>query len=262
MTRKIEFRIQAQPDETTCGPSCLASVFQYYGDDIGLQEVIRNTPSLDSGGTLAVLMGEYALERGYTVRIYTYNLRVFDPTWFAPELNGAPDPNGNHDYPAGARKPVVDLVAKLESQRLSKRSVRLQAACQAYIKFIQAGGEVLMHEMNRDVIRFYLDRGTPLLTGLSSTWLYQCARQIWRTNQPDDVRGDPEGHFVVLHGYDTEPERVHIADPWLPNPFSGKEGNSCFYHVGVDRLQSAVLLGVLTYDSNLMVVEPVDKPAG
>ncbi len=261
MTRKFDFQIQAQPDETTCGPSCLASVFRYFGDDVELGEVIRETPSLDSGGTLAVLMGSYAMRRGYSVRIFTYNLRVFDPTWFKA-INGGPDAAATDDrYPAGTLRPVVDLVAKLEAQRLAKRSIRLQAACQAYIEYIQAGGEVLMHELNRELLQFFLNRDIPLLTGLSSTWLYQCARQIGRTNQPDDVRGDPEGHFVVIHGYDTVRDQVNVADPWLPNPFPNSDGNKSFYKVGMDRLESAVLLGVLTYDSNLMVVEPVDKPA-
>lgn len=262
MTRKIEFQIQAQPNDTTCGPSCLASVFRYFGDDVALEEVIRDTPSLDSGGTLAVLMGSYALRRGYSVRIFTYNVQVFDPTWFGQEIENSGADSQNGDYPVGTRRPSVDLVAKLKAQRTAKQSIRLQSACQAYIDFIEAGGEVLMHELNRNLIRFYLDRGTPLLTGLSSTWLYQCSRQIGRTNQPDDVRGNPEGHFVVVHGYDTNGNQVHIADPWLPNPFPGPTGNSCHYEVGMDRFESAALLGVLTYDSNLMIVEPVKKPAG
>ena len=32
--------------------------------------------------TLAVLLGCHALRRGYEATIYTFNLQVFDPTWF------------------------------------------------------------------------------------------------------------------------------------------------------------------------------------
>lgn len=41
------------------------------------------TPELEDGGTLAVLLGTQAIRRGYHAKIFTYNLRVFDPSWFA-----------------------------------------------------------------------------------------------------------------------------------------------------------------------------------
>lgn len=259
MTKSIEFNIQTQPDDTTCGPSCLASVFRYYGDEVDLQEVIRDTPALEEGGTLAVLMGTYALSRGYRVRIITYNLRVFDPSWFdaAPVLRGS-DVAGSA---AGIVEPVwrcpaVDLVPKLEAQRVGKKSVRLQTSCLAYVDYLRHGGEVLMCELNGDLIRFFLDQGKPVMTGLSSTWLYQAPRQIGRTNRPDDVRGEPEGHFVVLSGYNRERKMVHVADPWLPNPLGGVSSRSNEYDVGMDRLLGSIMLGVLTYDANLMIIEP------
>ncbi len=264
MTRKLEFRIQSQPDDTTCGPACLASVFRFYGDDIGLEEVIAQTPALVEGGTLAVLMGEYALRRGYSVTIVTYNLRVFDPAWFGGEGNWpaeGPAPRPGDFFPDRARLPCVDLVEKLGEQRLAKKSVKLQMACTAYIDFISAGGHVLMHELNADVLRFYLNQERPILTGLSSTWLYQCPRQIGKTNRPDDVRGQPEGHFVVLRGYDRTRKVIHVADPWLANPFgtdcrvTGETAND--YDVRIDRLTNSILLGVLTYDANLMIIQPV-----
>ena len=78
----LGFDIQAQPDDVTCGPTCLHSLYQYYGDKIPLKDVIRDVKSLRTGGTLAVMLGNHALKRGYKAHIYTYNLNVFDPTWF------------------------------------------------------------------------------------------------------------------------------------------------------------------------------------
>ena len=74
------FDIQAQPDDVTCGPTCLHSLYQYYKDDIPLKDVIRDVKQLKNGGTLAVMLGNHALNRGYKAIIYTYNLNVFDPT--------------------------------------------------------------------------------------------------------------------------------------------------------------------------------------
>ena len=78
----LDFDIKAQPDEVTCGPTCLHALYQYYDDKISLPQVIREVKSLKNGGTLAVMMGNHALKRGYQASIYTYNLNVMDPTWF------------------------------------------------------------------------------------------------------------------------------------------------------------------------------------
>jgi len=75
-----------QPDDITCGPACLHSVYEYYGDSISLQRVITEVKSLKGGGTLAVLLGNHALKCGYKATIYTYNLHVFDPTWFTGKV--------------------------------------------------------------------------------------------------------------------------------------------------------------------------------
>ena len=86
--KRLELDILRQPDNTTCGPTCLHAVYRFYQDELPLEAVIRETPQLEEGGTLAVLLGRHALSRGYRAMIYTYNLQVFDPTWFLP---GGPD---------------------------------------------------------------------------------------------------------------------------------------------------------------------------
>src|SRR6185436_4624146 len=78
----LDFDIKAQPDEVTCGPTCLHALYQYYHDTVPLKEVVSGVKHLKTGGTLAVMLGNHALKRGYKAHIYTYNLNVFDPTWF------------------------------------------------------------------------------------------------------------------------------------------------------------------------------------
>ena len=68
----------------------------------------------------------------------------------------------------------------------------------------------------------------------------------------DDIRGRPAGHFVVLCGYDKETREVLVADPLLKNPLSGTHS----YAVSIERVLGAVLLGILTYDANLLIIEP------
>lgn len=231
MTRQLELDILPQPNDTTCGPTCLHSVYSYFGDDVPLDQVIDEIPTLHTGGTLAVSLGCHALKRGFQATIYTYNLTVFDPTWFLRDK---------------------DLVHCLHEQMAAKSSAKLRAASQTYINFVELGGKIHMQDLNASLLRRYLKRSIPILTGLSSTFLYQCEREIDANCKPDDVRGVPTGHFVVLCGYDKQKRMVRVADPYLPNPL----GENHYYEVGLDRLVCAILLGVLTYDANLLVVEP------
>ena len=85
MTSKMHFALEIlpQPDQFTCGPTCLQAVYRYFGDSVPLPKVIDEIPQLEDGGTLAVVMACHALARGYQATIYTYNVNVFDPTWFA-----------------------------------------------------------------------------------------------------------------------------------------------------------------------------------
>lgn len=221
-----------QPDDTTCGPTCLHAVYRYWDERVTLDEVIASVPRLETGGTLGVLLGIDALKRGYRVEIVTYNLQVFDPTWFA----GGP----------------VDLVAKLEAQAAAKTSQKLRFACRAYVEFLQLGGILRTAVLSGSLIRKHLNRDVPILTGLSSTWLYQAMREYGPNDDDDDVRGAPSGHFVVLSGYDRKEREVHIHDPLQANPHSSTRR----YSINIDRVMNAILLGVLTYDANLLMIEP------
>ncbi|MCA9132559.1 MAG: hypothetical protein KDA45_05380 [Planctomycetales bacterium] len=243
---EVKFVIQAQPDDTTCGPTCLQAVYSYFGDEIPLSQVIAEVPALAAGGTLAVLLGEHALRRGYQATIYTYNLDVFDPSWFSERERGpSSDRTASRDF----------LLERLATQRKHKSLLKLQTESAAYTEFLQLGGTICMQELNGQLIRRFLKRSVPILTGLSSTYLYFTRREIPDNCQPDDVRGYPCGHFVVLCGYDQTARTVSVADPYLPNPL----GEEHHYDVQLDRLIAAILLGVLTYDANLLVIEPRSK---
>lgn len=238
--RKHQLRLSmhSQPDDTTCGPTCLQAVYQYFGDSIELEEVIAEVPRLEHGGTLEVLMGCHALRRGYEVALHTCNLKIFDPTWFKGER--------------------VDLVAKLEEQARVKRSMRLKTASQAYVEFLRLGGKIRFEVLTGALIRGYLNRDLPILTGLSSTYLYQSMREFGPDDEDDDIRGFPAGHFVVLSGYDRKHRKVLIADPLQSNPLSATRR----YAIDIYHVLSAILLGVLTYDGNLLIIEPAVAAGG
>jgi hypothetical protein len=233
MESRLHLDIAPQPDNNTCGPTCLQAIYNYYGDSLPLTQLIPEVPSFEEGGTLAVLLGCHALARGYSVSLYTYNLTVFDPTWFQP---GGP--------------PIAD---RLRAQMAVKDIPKLRMASQAYLEFLRLGGSLRMEDMTGNLIRRYLKRSIPVLAGLSATYLYNEPRESGLEGIPDDVNGTPQGHFVVLCGYDAQERRVLIADPMQPNPFSSQNQR---YEVDLDRLMCAIMLGVVTYDSNLLVIQP------
>jgi len=220
-----------QPDDITCGPACLHSVYEYYGDSISLQRVITEVKSLKGGGTLAVLLGNHALKRGYKATIYTYNLHVFDPTWVTGK---------------------VILAEKLKAQAAIKNDEKLSFATHGYLEFLERGGKLLFEDLTIGLIRHFLKKSIPILTGLSSTYLYRAVRENPANNQDDNISGFPSGHFVVLCGYDKEKREVLVADPYKTNPVS----NDHYYMVSIARLLGAILLGILTHDANLLVIEP------
>jgi len=222
----------SQPDETTCGPSCLHSVYQYFDDRIPLEQVIDEVRSLKSGGTLEVFLACHALRRGYSANIYTYNLTIFDPTWFG--------------------LPRADIRGKLLKQMEEKDDPKLHTATKGYLDFLGLGGELRMEDLTASLIRKYLKRGIPVLVGLSSTYLYGTPREHGHDGDFDDIRGRSAGHFVVLCGYDKETRRVLVADPLTPSPLS----MSHYYEIGIERVVCSILLGVLSYDANLLVISP------
>ena len=50
----LNFDIKAQPDEVTCGPTCLHALYQHYDNNISLKQVIQEKKKKKTGGTLAV----------------------------------------------------------------------------------------------------------------------------------------------------------------------------------------------------------------
>lgn len=226
-----DFHISRQPDETTCGPTCLQSVLSYYGDQTPLSEVINSIPDLEAGGTLSVMLANYALKKGFKATTYTYNLQVFDPSWF----------KGN-----------VDIADKLRQQAKFKTKAKLRTATEHYLSYLELGGKILFEDMSPFLIRKILTSGKPIICGLSSTYLYNSKREYGDNCDYDDIRGLPSGHFVVIYGYDSKRRKVYIADPLLPNPIN----NSQLYSVSMSHLICSILLGVLTYDAKLLIIEP------
>lgn len=194
---------------------------------------------LPKGGTLAVMLGIHALKRNYDATIYTYNLDMFDPSWF------------RHG------KAIKNLPEKLKKQAQFRRDKKLQHATDAYLQFLELGGKILWRELSPELIREFLNKKMPIIAGLSGTYLYQDPRDmdVKGENVYDDIKGKPSGHFVVLTDYTLTRRKILVADPYQHTSLA--KGN--YYKVHMQRLLNSILLGVVTYDANILIIVPKAK---
>ncbi|MBN8219246.1 MAG: C39 family peptidase [Spirochaetes bacterium] len=227
--------ILPQPNETTCGPTCLHALYRFYGETLDIARVVREVRQLEGGGTFAVMLANHALRRGYDAMLYSFNLKVFDPSWFDLDTSF--------------------LATKLAQRLPILNGNRTRIVTEAFIEYFQLGGRIRFTDLSAAIIRKYINRGIPMITGLSSTWLYRSMREYGAQCTSDDMQGEPGGHFVVLSGYDRDLARVRIADPYLANPLSFTQT----YMVEMERLLTSILLGIVTHDADLLILTPREK---
>ncbi|MBD63639.1 MAG: hypothetical protein CME62_00395 [Halobacteriovoraceae bacterium] len=230
MNTRLKLNMQKQPTYTTCGPTTLHAIYNYYGDSISLEQTISEIRQFEEGGgTIAVSLANHALKRGYDVCLYSYNLNIFDPTWF--ELD--------------KEQMIIKLEQRLAQKELSAKAKRIYPQ---YIKYLKLGGTILFRDLSKELIFNHLKFEEPIITSLNCTWLYKDMREDSVTNIENDIIGNSVGHFVVLHGM--KDNKVNVADPFEQNPI----GETLYYDIEFDRLINSILLGITSFDGNLLVI--------
>jgi len=232
----INIKINTQPDDETCGPTCLHAIYKFYGYDISLKEIVKTVKRSASGGTLAPYLGLHALERGFTASVLINNMDVFDPSWF------------EHSEAS------VNLSIKLAEQLKYKDDAGIKQSSLAYQDFLAAGGIIKFKFLSVELLREYFSYNLPIITGLSATYLYNSPREIYENGiaKFDDVKGTPCGHFVIIAGFDEKHNQIVVVDPHRENPLSRNN----YYNVSSHRLINAILMGMITYDANLLIIQP------
>lgn len=243
----IDLKIEAQPNDETCGPTCLHAVYRYHGLNIPLEKLIQSIERSESGGTLAPLLGKHALQNGFKATIYVNNMDIFDPTWFKKS-------ESHHEI----------LLNKLKQQAQFKHKKQLSQASTAYQEFLLLGGNIRFKTLDVDTLKSYFNKNLPIITGLNATYLYRSTRESFTTDgvsYSDDISGSPCGHFVVLCGYNNKKRLIVVADPYKKNNLSQDvhSQENHYYSVSSKRLINSILLGVTTYDANLLILEPVES---
>ncbi|HSJ26144.1 MAG TPA: hypothetical protein VK929_15810 [Longimicrobiales bacterium] len=236
VARELRLQHFTQPDDVTCGPTALRKVYSFYGLELELDDVMLTLERNDDGGTLAVFLGMAAQRQGFRTRIYSYDLQIFDPSWVDLDRS--------------------TLVQKIRARFPYLEDAQRKRAAMAYVRYLEIGGELSFEDLTPQLIRSIIDRGHPILAGLSATYLYGFTRERWDERKgrlvDDDIAGQPTGHFIVISGYDQWGRRITVLDPSEHVP-AAPDGRII---VGVERLINAILLGDVTYDAVLLEVWP------
>ena len=236
----INIKICKQPDDETCGPTSLHAIYHYYGKTISLRQVISEVKRAESGGTYCSYLGEHALSNGFNATIYVNNTTIFDPSWFT-----------------NTKASNEMLLKKLKAQRELKKSSKLTIVSRGFESFLEAGGSIRFKTLDTHFFKAYFASNIPILTGLNATYLYRTRRECYTQDGHsffDDIQGEPTGHFVVLCGYTEKKRQVLVADPFKEAPLCSDQDQH--YKVSISRLINAILLGVVTYDANILILEP------
>jgi hypothetical protein len=226
---KLALSVPQQPDDESCGITCLKAIYEYYAHPTSLDTLKHEIEHWRTGGTVSVNLARHALAHGYDAEIYTYNLKIFDPTW--NEL------------------PPKELAQKLRLRQRRVRSEKQKDVIRFYLDFLKLGGRLRFDDLDEDLMSRLFKRHTPVICGLSATYLYQQSRET-HDNVEDDVTGHPVGHFVVVSAWDAQTRMVTIQDPLRKNPFS----DTGTYRLPFVKFSNAVMLGILTYDENLLAI--------
>lgn len=226
-----KLKMDTQPTETTCGPTCLKGIYNYHGLEKSLAEVISEIRFLKKGGTLGVYLGIDALKNGFDALIYSHNLQVFDPSWFSLKLS--------------------NLKKKLSDQAKYKKNPKTKETSLAFLTYLNLGGQVYFEDLTPKFLYWALKKHGPLICGLSATYLYKSPREFDNKSHFDDVRGEPQGHFVVLVDISKDLKKVKLCDPLEQHNIRG--GSS--YTTDTYKLINSILIGVITYDANLIAIK-------
>lgn len=178
----------------------------FYGEELSVDDISAKVPQVknekgENFGTINQQMATWCKSLGFDVVLYTADVQVIDQSWSTL----------SHE----------EVIERLEARKSGLKVPSLgdlwnNAYCQAYIEFIQSGGELhIVNAITSNLLYELLKKG-PVLPCLSFDTLYGKGKTSnigKKEAKLDDVNGKAWNHSVVIYGHDDEGNFL-VADPW------------------------------------------------
>jgi len=213
-----------QINPPSCIPACLQEVFGYYKKQISQQKILASLEHPERGMAI-VQAGFFAKESGFKPIVITNNIIVFDPTWFSST-------NEKLAENLKKRKKFVDKYN--------------QALIDAYIEYLKATGTIKFDSISANLLKQYLSQNIPIIMEIASTYLYKKAKSTRPGAFDNALRGEVEGHGVVIAGFNGN--KFKIVDPNTKNNPYSKSG---IYWIESNELLTS--FGILEGKSLLLI---------
>jgi hypothetical protein len=208
-----------------CVPACLEQILKFHNIQDSQQIILKSLEYPERGMSIPQA-GSYLLKHGFKTIINTNNIHIFDPAWF--ELG------------------VPELIKQLKKR---KKFVDIfnQSLIDDYLEYFKNYGAIKFETISGNLILKYLSKSMPIMAELASTYLYKKSK----TSKPgafnDSIKGQIEGHCVILAGFN-EKNKIKIIDSNCENNPFNKRGT---YWIDAEELIASIF--ILEGKSLLMV---------
>ncbi len=190
-----------QPTPTSCSQTALSILLSHYNIPKTVDDILAVVPQVkdldgNDSGSINQQLATWCISLGFDVTLYTFDCQIIDQSW------------------AGLGKD--DLVARLKMSMdgyevPSLGALWSNAYRQAYVDFLEAGGEMHIQPAVTTKRLYELLEYGPILACVSFSTLYGVGRSNEQSEQ-DDINGKAWNHTVVIYGND-EDGNFCVSDP-------------------------------------------------
>lgn len=208
---KLNIKIKEQKSDE-CLPACLAAVFEYYKIKVLEEEIIEKI-SKDSFKLYDwdFQAGKLAIEKSLKAEIYSNVPQLFDPSWHSISQKELIEKMKKSLEFFESRSKNFEKDPNLMSFMCPNKEVakRLVRDAETSSEFLKAGGVINFSPISKELIDKIIKANIPVIASHSPTLLHRIKRSY--NFQPDDIKGNTWGHFIIISGY-TKNEFI-IDDP-------------------------------------------------
>lgn len=200
----------------------MAMVYAIKGKKISVQDILKDFHHDEKGDpTYPPQLTRHFLQHGLKTKVTISNSRAISPAW------------GNI-----SREELIENLKLWITlhQKDDWREYGLQV-----LFYLQEKGEIALQSYTSQTLKEMLDRGSLLILGVDEDWIWgHRFKQEGKKRIIDDIKGNVEGHFVLITGY--QDNKFHVLDPF-PTNIEGRHGT---YDIDVNQLTNASLIWAST----------------